>query len=249
GLGGMGSWFIKELSTDHTTVGYDADKKKMETAGTACLENPSELSSFSPDLLINAVTLQNTVQAFETSIPYLPPDCSIADIATIKRPLLAYYKNCGRRFISVHPMFGPRFSDLEHLQKETVIIIRESDGRLKDFFGRFFRKHGLTLVELSFEEHDRVMATALTVPFVCSMIFAAVLQGDTVPGTTFARHRVVAEKLLKEENSLLAEVLFNSHSLTQIKKLNDQLALLESLAKRKNRKEVRAFFDDLRKKF
>jgi len=45
-----------------------------------------------PELLINAVSLQNTIKAFESATPYLPDDCIISDVASVKGKIPEFYK-------------------------------------------------------------------------------------------------------------------------------------------------------------
>ena len=176
------------------------------------LEDLDGIKAFSPETLINAVTLQNTVPVFDEALKYLPKSCVISDMASIKGPLEKYYAQCGFKFVSVHPMFGPTFADMDALKGESVIFIRESHPEGKAFVRSFFERLGVTIFEYSFAEHDRMMAYSLTLPFISSMAFASCVDRSAVPGTTFAKHMAIAKGLLSEDDSLLAEVLFNTHS-------------------------------------
>ena len=86
-----------------------------------------EIEAFRPELVINAVTVKYTLQAFNQVMPFLPKDCIISDIASVKTDLLAFYEQCGFRYVSTHPMFGPTFANLDQLSSENAIIIKEGD--------------------------------------------------------------------------------------------------------------------------
>lgn len=44
-----------------------------------------------------------------------------------KTGLKEFYENCGFRYVSTHPMFGPTFANLDKLSTENAIIIKEGD--------------------------------------------------------------------------------------------------------------------------
>ncbi len=66
------------------------------------------------------------------------------------------------------------------------------------------------------------------------------------PGTTFKKHMAIAKDLMSEDNSLLAEVLFNDHSIAQIEKAASRLTFLKHIVKGKGREELFLFFGKLR---
>ncbi|MBU0532815.1 prephenate dehydrogenase/arogenate dehydrogenase family protein [Candidatus Micrarchaeota archaeon] len=248
GIGNMGSWLAKELSKENEIAIYDQDKKKTAKVKNAkVLSELSEIKEFGPEMLVNAVSLQNTIEAFESTVKYTPEECVICDVASIKKDLPGYYKKCGRKFASLHPMFGPTFANMDSLKEESLVIIKESDGQAANFFRWFFGRLGLKLFEYTFKEHDNMMAYSLTTPFAASLVFAACVDDTTVPGTTFARHRKLAKGLLSEDDHLLAEVLFNPESIGQLERITSRLEFLKHVIRDKDYDEARKFFDKLRK--
>lgn len=244
----MGSWLADQLSPSHEVAVYDVDAKKTEKiVKVKVLSSLSELSDFSPELAINAVTLQNTLAAFEQITPFLPKNCIICDVASIKGQLPSFYAKCGFPFVSLHPMFGPTFANMASLQEENAIIIKESDSKGAKFFSDFFFSLGLHIYYYSFSEHDEMMAYSLTTPFVSSLVFAACVDKTTVPGSTFARHMKIARGLLSEDDSLLCEVLFNLHSLPQLSRITGKLEHLKHIIKAKDYEEAKKFLFRLRK--
>ncbi|MEW6036010.1 MAG: prephenate dehydrogenase/arogenate dehydrogenase family protein [Candidatus Micrarchaeota archaeon] len=248
GAGKMGSWLARVLTPGNEIAVLDHDAAKAQAVGGARhLSGPAELEGFRPEVLINAVSLQNTVQAFEAAAPHLPKDCLICDVASIKGEIPAYYGRAGFRFASAHPMFGPTFTDMQALREENAVIIRESDAEGKALFRRLFDGLGVRVFEYSFDEHDRMMAYSLTTPFTASLVFAACMESMAVPGSTFARHRSIARGLLSEDDHLLAEILFNPHSLPQLEKITARLEFLKHVIKGRDFDEARRFFGKLRK--
>ena len=82
GAGKMGSFFVDLLSFDHETAVYEVNAAKLRFMyNTQRFTSLEEVEAFKPELVINAVTLDHTIEVFETVTPYLPKDCIISDIA------------------------------------------------------------------------------------------------------------------------------------------------------------------------
>ncbi len=224
GAGNMGSWLVESLCLDYEVGIYDADRSKLKyffySRKFLYLE---EIHDYSPDILINAVGMEKTIQVFDEVMPYLPEDCIIADITSVKKGLSEYYKNSGRRFVSTHPMFGPTFGNVKNLKNENAIIISESDEEGAEFFRKFFASLKIKIHDYSFDEHDQTIAYSLSLPFSSSIIFASCMKEQNAPGTTFRKHHEIAKGLLSEDDYLLSEILMSPYSLEQVENVRDQL--------------------------
>ena len=146
----MGSFFIDLLSFDHEVGVFEKDPKRLRfTYNCQRFTDLEEVKAFKPELCINAVTVKYTISAFNEVIPYLPQECILSDIASVKTGLHDYYKSTGRRFVSTHPMFGPTFANLNQLSEENAIIINEGDYMGRCFFKDLYSKLGLNIYEYS----------------------------------------------------------------------------------------------------
>jgi prephenate dehydrogenase len=247
GAGHMGGWLAGELAAGHDVAVLDLDSARVEKIpGVSALGEYNDLAAFRPELLVNAVSLANTIAAFDAAAPHLPAGCWVADLASVKAGLPEYYRACPFLFASVHPMFGPTFGNIRRLDEENVIIVSESDSSVAAFFRDFFRSLGLTIHEYSFEAHDRLIAYSLTLPFASTIVFAACLDAKTVPGSTFKKHYEIARGLLAEDDDLLAEILFNRYSLKQLDRITGCLEFLKHVIKDRDFEEVKKFFRRLR---
>ncbi|OPY64557.1 MAG: T-protein [Syntrophorhabdus sp. PtaU1.Bin050] len=247
GAGRMGSWLAKEFSKGHEVGIYEKDSvKRTELEDVRVFEALEELARFGPNLLVNAVTLDVTVPVFYEIERYLPGDCIIADLASIKGVVADYYRECPFRFASVHPMFGPTFADLGSLKEENAIVIKESCPEGTVFFRQFFEQLGVRVFEYSFAEHDAMMAYSLTLPFICSMAFSSRCDKNTVPGTTFAKHMNIAKGLLAEDDHLLAEILFNPYSIRELEGITTKLEYLKHIIGEQDEEELKDFLQRLR---
>jgi len=247
GLGRMGSWLAREmLASGHQVAAFDIRPDTIRPSGAAILSDMREIAVFQPDMLLNAVNIKETIPAFNSIEAFLPPDCLLADITSIKNGLASFYGQCGRSFVSIHPMFGPRFADLNEIEGENLIIIDESDLRGMEFFRAFAAGRRLRCWEMDFTAHDCMMGYSLTLPFAASITLAACINGGEVPGTTFARHLELARNLLLEDDQLLIEILFNRHSLEQIDKICGRLQFLKHVITARDQAEATQFLARLR---
>ena len=120
----MGSFFTDILSFDHETAVFDTDPKRLRFMyNTQRFTSEEEIKTFRPELVINAVSLKHTLDAFRRVLPLLPQDCILSDIASVKTGLKDFYEASGRRYVSTHPMFGPTFANLGALHDENAVII------------------------------------------------------------------------------------------------------------------------------
>lgn len=226
----------------------EKDPKRMRFIYNALrLQNPEEVKDFNPELVINCVTLSYTIEAFKAVMPYLQPYCIISDIASVKTYLKEFYETCGFPYVSTHPMFGPTFANLGQLEKENTIIISEGDHLGKIFFKDIYSSLRLHICEYTFEEHDKVVAYSLGIPFASTMVFAATMKHQDAPGTTFKRHMKIARGLLSEDDYLLTEILFNPRTPRQIERIQEELHILQEIIKDKDSEKMKEYLTKIRK--
>ena len=248
GAGKMGTFLTDVLCIQHEVALYDTDPKKLRFVfNTLRLTQLDEIKEFEPELLINCVTLKYTIDAFEKVLPYLPQNCIISDIASVKTGLQEYYEKCGRRYVSTHPMFGPTFATLDNLSTQSAIIISESDHMGKAFFKDLYQSLHLRIFEYSFEEHDETIAYSLSIPFASTLVFASVMNHQEAPGTTFKRHMDIAKGLLSEDDFLLSEILFNPHTPRQVENIRKELLDLLDIIETKDNERMLGFLTKVRK--
>lgn len=247
GAGKMGSFFVDLLSFEHETAVYDVDPKRLRFMyNTQRFTSLEEIRDFAPELVINAVTLKHTLDVFRQVIPYLPQECILSDIASVKTGIQAFYESCGRRYVSTHPMFGPTFANLGALASENAIVISEGDYMGRIFFKDLYNKLGLNICEYTFDEHDETVAYSLSIPFVSTFVFAAVMKHQDAPGTTFKRHMAIAKGVLGEDDCLLREILFNPRTGGQVSKIRDELKEMLEIIDRKDEEALNNYLKKIR---
>ena len=243
----MGSFFIDLLSFDHEVAVFEKDAKRLRfTYNCQRFTSVDEIADFKPELLINAVTVKYTIPAFKEVLPYIPEDCIISDISSVKTNLREFYEQAGHPYVSTHPMFGPTFANLNQLSEENAIIISEGDYMGRIFFRDLYSKLGLNIYEYTFEEHDRTVAYSLSIPFVSTFVFAAVMKHQDAPGTTFKRHMQLARGVLGEDDCLLREILFNPRTGGQVSKIRDELKQLLAIIDNKDEVALNDYLQRIR---
>lgn len=253
GCGRMGSWLAGSLQTEHSIRVHDTNPASLrilkgwnDGAELACWNSDGELADFRPEIFINCLPLGKTVQGFADYLPILPADCMLADIASVKTGLPEYYAGCGHPFVSTHPMFGPSNASTKQLDGQTAVIIGESAETGKQVFRKLYGRLGIRVFEESFAEHDLTVAYSLSTPFASTLVFAACMKRLDAPGTNFRKHMEIARGLLAEDDTLLAEILFNPHTIRQLELINSQLAYLTHIIKDRDREEMDKYLGKLR---
>lgn len=247
GAGKMGSFFTDVLSFDHECAVYEIDARRMRFLyNTQRFTTVDEIHDFKPELVINAVTLKYTIEVFQQVIPSLPKDCIISDIASVKTGLKDFYEQAGMRYVSTHPMFGPTFANLGALSTENAIVINEGDYMGRIFFLDLYRRLGLNVHEYSFDEHDEAMAYSLSVPFVSTFVFSAVMKHQDAPGTTFKRHLKIARGVLGEDDTLLREILFNPRTKSHVEGIRSELKELIQIIDDRDENALNAYLTKIR---
>lgn len=247
GAGKMGSFFTDVLSFEHECAVYEIDAKRMRFLyNTQRFTTMEEVEEFKPELVINAVTLKYTLSVFDQLLPHLPGDCIISDISSVKTGFKEYYEKTGFRYASTHPMFGPTFANLGALSTENAIVINEGDYMGRIFFLDLYRRLGLNVHEYSFEEHDEAMAYSLSVPFVSTFVFSAVMKHQDAPGTTFKRHLKIARGVLSEDDTLLREILFNPRTKHHVEEIRAELKDLIQIIDNRDEKALNTYLTKIR---
>ena len=245
----MGSFFIDLLSFDHEVAVYEKDAKRLRfTYNCYRFTKMEEIEMFRPELVINAVTVKYTLPAFEEVLPHLSHDCIISDIASVKTGLQEFYEKSGFRFVSTHPMFGPTFANLNQLSEENAVIIKEGDYMGKIFFKDLYQTMKLNIFEYTFDEHDETVAYSLSIPFVSTFVFAAVMKHQEAPGTTFKKHMAIAKGLLSEDDYLLQEILFNPRTPSQVENIRLELKNLLEIISNKDAEGMKKYLTKIREK-
>lgn len=132
------------------------------------------------------------------------------DIASLKghlRPALDRARAAGVPVTSIHPMFGP---SARTLSDKVICVCDCGDPQATRVVEGFFRETAASLVRLSLEEHDRLVASVLGLSHLINLLFVRVLVGGgdglealrRVGSTTFLAQLATSATVIRENPEL-----------------------------------------------
>ena len=114
------------------------------------------------------------------------------------------------------------------------------------FFKDLYQRLGLNIFEYTFEEHDKTVAYSLSIPFISTFAFAAVMKHQDAPGTTFKRHMKIAQGVLSEDDTLLREILFNPYTKDQVEQIRTEMKELIAIIDTKDEDRMQRYLTKIR---
>ena len=210
GAGQMGRWFVEFLASQ----GYDVEiADPAAEAGRKGVRHDWDDGPLDQDLIVVAAPLVRSGQILETLAQRRPPGL-IFDVGSLKSPLrhgLAALAEAGCRVTSVHPMFGP---DTRLLSGRHVIFADVGHAGATAEARALFESTMAEQVEMSLEEHDRLIAFVLGLSHALNIAFFTALaeSGTEVPllsrlsSTTFDAQLEVCRKVARENPWLYFEI-------------------------------------------
>ena len=107
GAGKMGLFMSDALCMDHEVALYDTNPNRLRFGfKTLRFSSLDEVRDFNPEMVINAVTVKFTLEAFRTILDYVSPTCMLSDIASVKTGLPEFYREAGHPFVSTLAFMG-----------------------------------------------------------------------------------------------------------------------------------------------
>lgn len=201
GEGRMGRWFMRFLADQgYTTGSLDLVASDEENAWARAAFSAA-------DLIVSAAPPTVTAQLYdEWSIA--PPRGVVADIASIKTPLVASIRKlqqAGGRVASIHPMFGPSVLLLRDCD---VVVCDTGDDAASSEVEQLFVPTTARVMHLPLDEHDRLMANVLTLAHATVIAFALALPDTPSPlrSTTLGALQTLSANLLNESPDVYFEI-------------------------------------------
>ncbi|MDP7029813.1 MAG: bifunctional chorismate mutase/prephenate dehydrogenase [Phycisphaerales bacterium] len=148
-LGGMGSMFAGLL----TDLGHEVLAVDRDTALSV------EDAAASADVTLVCVDIRETEGVIRRAGPHVPEAGLITDVTSTKRgPVAAMLASSSASVIGMHPLFGPRVHSLQG-QRIALTPARLHEGTdWMSWLQATLDSAGLTILETTAEDHDRVMA-------------------------------------------------------------------------------------------
>jgi len=206
GLGGMGRWFSRFFRNQgHNVSIYDTGGGTEEFVSHGSLEEAVETASF-----ICVATSLEGVPAVIDSIVDLDFGGTVFDIASLKGHLKESVESAGNKGVgitSIHPMFGPA---ARTLSDKVLCLCDCGDEEANRKVEGLFADTAVSMVRLSFDEHDKAMTLVLGLAHFINIVNAKMLSEGgysydelkEIGSTTFFSQMITTESVIKENPDL-----------------------------------------------
>ncbi len=237
GCGKMGHWFAGFLASQGFEVEI-ADPAERPTPFRRREDWPERVDEY--DVVVVAAPIKATVALLRQLLELKPPGL-IFDLASLKSPLrqpLRALADAGCRVTSLHPMFGP---DTRLLSGRHVIFVDVGNAKARAAAVALFADTMAAKVEMSLEDHDRLVAYVLGLSHALNIAFFTALResGEAsdrlaeLSSTTFDNQLAVARSVAGENPHLYFEIQsLNDYRLAPLNALSDALVRLKDLIER-----------------
>lgn len=234
GAGRMGVWFVRFLAAQGYRVGV-ADPAEPPL-GLPHWKDWREATE-GHDLLVVAAPLRAS-SGILTELAERGTGSIVLEIGSVKAPLakpLTRLAVQGIDVASIHPLFGP---DTELLSGRHVALIDLGRRRATAAARELFASTMATVVDMSLDEHDHLMAWVLGLSHALNLVFAQALRDAGVPisaldrlaSTTFDAQLATARRVLAENPHLYFEIQhLNPHGGDALTALADAATALRSV--------------------
>lgn len=234
GSGRMGAWFVRFLTAQGYRVGVADPVEPLP--GLAHWRDWREAPD-DCDLLVVAAPLRTSAEIL-TELSDRGVEGVVLEIGSVKAPLAEPLTRLAARGVdvaSIHPLFGP---DTELLSERHVALIDLGRPRATAAARELFASTMATVVDMSLEEHDRLMAWVLGLSHALNLVFAQALRDaglpisalDRLASTTFDAQLTTARRVLAENPHLYFEIQrLNPHGDDALAALADAAAALRSV--------------------
>ncbi|MEL7310221.1 MAG: prephenate dehydrogenase/arogenate dehydrogenase family protein [Pseudomonadota bacterium] len=210
GAGRMGRWFAEFLHSQGfavTIADPAADQKQPHVAESL------EAAGVDFDVIVIASTLAVSAQLLR-DLAVLKPRGLVFDVGSLKSPLnepLRELAATGARVTSVHPMFGP---STRLLAGRHIIFCDAGDAQALQDAKSLFADTMADCVEMSLEDHDRLIAYVLGLSHFVNIVFIDALASSgldadalsRISSTTFDAQLAMGASVVNENPGLYFEI-------------------------------------------
>ncbi|MHA2301293.1 MAG: prephenate dehydrogenase/arogenate dehydrogenase family protein, partial [Candidatus Thorarchaeota archaeon] len=141
------------------------------------------------DVVVVSVPIGITAEVIQEITPHMKNDAVLCEISSVKGEIpktLRKASEYGIRPLCIHPMFGPGASSLRKKIAIIPIIDLASEDKLVETLFP-----GCQIIVADSEEHDRIIALTISLPYFVNSVLASVLADEDISllerlgGTTF----------------------------------------------------------------
>ncbi|MCK5679414.1 bifunctional chorismate mutase/prephenate dehydrogenase, partial [bacterium] len=125
------------------------------------------------DLALVSVPIDQTVATIEKLSPYLPKNCILADLTSVKGlSVKAMCENFSGSVLGLHPMFGP---DTKSMERQIVVVTPGRESAEDRWLAEQLSAWGGVVVRAAAKEHDEIMAVVQALRHFATFTFGRFL--------------------------------------------------------------------------
>ena len=228
GKGSMGQYFrqLFEETGYHVRILARDDWADIETL------------ALNIDLALISVPIESTNSVISKLGPYLPQDCILSDITSIKEsPLEAMLKAHQGPVVGFHPLFGPSTSTLD---KQIIVVTPGRNPDACQWLLDQLSAWGSIILKSTAKEHDEVMGIVQTLRHFATFAFGQFLHRKQInlqrtlefSSPIYRLELGMVGRLFAQDPSLYAEIIFASPDRRRLLKeyldsIQDNLEMIE----------------------
>jgi len=110
------------------------------------------------DIVIVSVPIENTYDVCKSAAKFMKKGAILIDTSSVKTSIADRLQRKLPRqikYVSIHPLFGPR---VESLEDQNIVIIKGSDSASSRKIASYLKEKGANVTFLPIKDHDRAMA-------------------------------------------------------------------------------------------
>ncbi|MDV3244061.1 MAG: prephenate dehydrogenase/arogenate dehydrogenase family protein [Nitrososphaerales archaeon] len=251
--GAMGSFFTHYFSSrGHAVVGSDEARKKG--VGFTFVKTNAQAAK-DADAVLLAVPIDRTLEVAELVSHSMRRGSLLIEISSVKGKTLRALRRVAERrdlrLLSVHPLFGPGLSKSDRMRVAVMTGKGLSPSEAKTIFP------DAKLARMTAEEHDRLMASVLSLTHLVNIAYAKALdslveRGDfqraATPTSTLQLS--IAKSVLSQDPKLYSYIQFeNRFTVRAVDALVEELVSLQTALKGGDRKSLERLMTVLAERF
>jgi len=229
GAGRMGRWFAKFfLEQGFTVVVSDKDSEKLERlkeeVNVDIADNVKAVES--ADRVLICVPVESFENVVKEVSAHIRPGQEVMDICSVKETPVNIMHNYikGAVTLGTHPMFGPGAKSIKN-QNFILTPTNVKEQALARNFGRWLESKGAKVHLMNPQEHDKLMAVVIGLPYfisyaVCDTLlsYGKFAMAKNVSGVSYKLLLTIVEAVASEEAELAASIQMG---LPEIEKLEE----------------------------
>lgn len=195
----MGQWF---------TYFFENQGFPVEIAGRKTKITPTQLAK-KADILIVSVPISQTPKVLGVVAPFMKKEALLSDLASLKVPSLDAMEDATCGTLGMHPLFGPSVTDATGRQ---IVFCHQKDNKYVTFLKELFEKSGISVIDMSADEHDYQMAYIQALTHALNLVFGKIAfdrkqeLAASLHTPIFALQSLVAGRVIQQDLSQLAEM-------------------------------------------